>query len=210
MATRYWVGGSGTWSSSSTTNWSATSGGSGGASAPTSSDDVVFDDNSDTGASFTVTVSTGAVCHSLDAYALDQVMTIAGTVALSVHGSLLFHPTNVNITYTGALTFRATTSITINANGVAFLGDVNFNGAGGTFVLQEHIATAANKFFNLINGTLDLNGKTFVAGICWVTAASGVRSIAFNGGKIQVTGSGTTVYNLDITPEAALTRIRQS
>jgi hypothetical protein len=195
MATRYWIGGSGTWSSSSTTNWSANSGGAGGASAPTSSDDVVFDNNSDTGAGFTVTISTSAVCRSLDASALDQVMTIAGTAAWSVHGSLLFHPTNINITYTGALTFRSTTSITINANGVPFLGDVNFNGVGGTFVLQENLSTAANKFLNLINGTLDINGKTFVAGICWVTATSGLRGIAFNGGKIQITGSGTTVWN---------------
>ena len=43
MATRYWVGGSGTWTASNTANWSASSGGPGGASAPTSVDDVVFD-----------------------------------------------------------------------------------------------------------------------------------------------------------------------
>ena len=43
MATRYWVGGSGTWDAVSTTNWSTTSGGSGGASAPTYADNVIFD-----------------------------------------------------------------------------------------------------------------------------------------------------------------------
>jgi hypothetical protein len=46
MADRYWVGGSGTWSSTNITNWSATSGGAGGESVPTASDKVFFDANS--------------------------------------------------------------------------------------------------------------------------------------------------------------------
>jgi hypothetical protein len=40
MASRYWVGGTGTWDQ--TAHWSATSGGAGGASVPTLSDDVIF------------------------------------------------------------------------------------------------------------------------------------------------------------------------
>lgn len=43
MATRYWVGGTGTWDAVSTTNWSTISGGTGGASAPTYADNVIFD-----------------------------------------------------------------------------------------------------------------------------------------------------------------------
>ena len=43
MANRYWVGGTGSWTTSSTTNWSASSGGSSGASVPTASDSVFFD-----------------------------------------------------------------------------------------------------------------------------------------------------------------------
>jgi hypothetical protein len=35
MADRYWVGGTGTWSSTNTANWSTSSGGAGGASVPT-------------------------------------------------------------------------------------------------------------------------------------------------------------------------------
>jgi len=54
MATRYWVGGSGTWDSSSTTHWSATSGGAAGASVPLSTDTVIFNTASGTG-SYTVT-----------------------------------------------------------------------------------------------------------------------------------------------------------
>ena len=56
MADRYWVGGSGTWSS--TTKWSATSGGASGASVPTTADNVIFDANSDAGlGAITVTLT---------------------------------------------------------------------------------------------------------------------------------------------------------
>jgi hypothetical protein len=52
LADRYWVGGTGTWSSSNTTNWSASSGGAGGASVPTAADNVFFDAGSDAGGTF--------------------------------------------------------------------------------------------------------------------------------------------------------------
>ena len=61
MASRFWVGGTGTWNASSTANWSATSGGASGASAPTTSDAVTFDSNSGTG---TVTTATGSICST--------------------------------------------------------------------------------------------------------------------------------------------------
>jgi hypothetical protein len=54
MASRFWVGGTGTWSASNTTNWAGTSGGAGGQSVPGVADTVTFDANS--GTSFTVTI----------------------------------------------------------------------------------------------------------------------------------------------------------
>jgi hypothetical protein len=59
MATRYWVGGTGTWNSTSTANWSATSGGAAGASAPVVGDDVIFDANSGTGSATTDATAVG-------------------------------------------------------------------------------------------------------------------------------------------------------
>jgi hypothetical protein len=127
MADRYWVGGTGTWDASTTTNWSTTSGGAGGASAPTSADNAYFDDESDTGAAFTVTIGTGAVCadviigDGVTVDALDQTMTLAGTAALAVHGSWFNPATNFTRTYTGVITFSATSgSHTITTNGISF------------------------------------------------------------------------------------------
>jgi fibronectin-binding autotransporter adhesin len=62
MADRYWVGGSGSWSS--TAKWSATSGGASGASVPTASDNAIFDANSGA-AHYTVTVTDNATCADL-------------------------------------------------------------------------------------------------------------------------------------------------
>ena len=59
---RYWVGGTGSWSS--TAKWSATSGGASGASVPTASDNAIFDANSGA-AHYIVTVTNNATCADL-------------------------------------------------------------------------------------------------------------------------------------------------
>lgn len=46
MASRFWVGGTGTWDASDTTHWAATSNGAGGQSVPTTGDTVTFDGSS--------------------------------------------------------------------------------------------------------------------------------------------------------------------
>ena len=97
MADRYWVLGTGSWSSTNTANWSASSGGAGGASVPTASDNVFFDVNSNVGTgAFTVTMANSPrVCNDFLASGLDGTMTLAGTsIALTVSGSLTFQATN--------------------------------------------------------------------------------------------------------------------
>ena len=89
MADRYWVGGTGNWSS--TTKWSTTSGGASGASVPTSVDNVVFDANS--GGKFTATVDTAQSVNSI---------TITPSVAVGVQQiALSARLTTNNLTTTG-------------------------------------------------------------------------------------------------------------
>lgn len=85
MATRYWVGGSGTWDASTTTNWSTSSGGAGGASAPTSSDDVVFNLSSGTVLN-TVNAVSGAVCANMT-YSSGALVLLSGFA--SVYGAFV-------------------------------------------------------------------------------------------------------------------------
>ena len=86
MATRYWVGGTGTWDAVSTTNWSTLSGGTGGASAPTYADNVVFDSLSNATA-YSVTfgqgfTGTGSISGTI------LTVTAAGTNTLAVGATI--------------------------------------------------------------------------------------------------------------------------
>lgn len=192
MANRYWVGGTGTWNGTNTLNWSASSGGVVGASVPTSADNVFFDANSNVGTTaFTVTMATvTAVCADFDASAVDGVMTLAGTVALDVYGSLSWPVISLfTRSYTGITTFRATTTgKTINATR-SFGANVVFDGVGGGWTLTTALTTPSN--FQLNNGSLNLGGFTLSAfGIN--SNNSNARTIAFNGGSITITGSAST------------------
>ena len=164
MANRYWVpsGGnaSGTWDATSTANWSTTSGGAGGASAPRSADDVFFDAGSDAGGIFTVTIGTGAVCRDITAGSLDFVMTLAGSAALGIYGSLTFPATNFTRTYTGLITFAAiTTGKTITTNGVSLASALTFNGVGGFWTLSGALTTSG--IIRLTNGTFDVSASNY-------------------------------------------------
>jgi len=192
MADRYWRGGTGTWNGTSTTNWSTTSGGSGGASVPTSSDNVIFDANSNTGTgNFTVTMATvTAVCADFTATAVDGTMTLAGTVGITIYGSLALPATRFTRSYTGTTTFAATsTGKTINLNGKGFGANVTFDGVGGGWTLFNALTTSST--FTLNNGSLDLGGFTVTA-FGFASFGSNARTLAFNGGSISITGNSNT------------------
>ena len=162
MADRYWVLGTGSWSSTNTVNWSASSGGAGGASVPTASDNVFFDANSNVLATaFTVTMANSPrVCNDFTASGLDGTMTLAGTsIGLTVSGSLTFQATNFSRTYTGTTTFNATTTgKTVTTNGVAFGGTVTFDGVGGGWTLGSALNIGSSNL-TITNGTFDTSSS---------------------------------------------------
>lgn len=161
MANRYWVGGTGTWSSSNTTNWSTTSGGVGGASVPTSVDTSIFDSNSGSG---TVTFTNGGVTVGLTTINNGNI-TLSLGAAFTSNSSILvtagnFTTNNYNVTATalsssnsnnrtislgsstvtlsgsGPINFTTTTGLTFNAG----TSQINcsatswtFNGGSQTF-----------------------------------------------------------------------------
>lgn len=272
MATRYWRGGGGTWSTT-TTNWASTStaatftasrsaailnvtavasgtiaigqtvrhtnntsigtitafgsgtGGIGtytmsasgtvtsrtmssattGASAPTASDDVIFDANSNTGtAAFTVTIGASAACRGLTISGLDATMTLAGTTAMSIAGSLSLPLTNLTRTYTGALTFTSASAATITTNGVSLASNLLFSGAG-PFTLGSALSTTGtlavsggvtfnSANYSIASSTPNLGG-TVSLGTSAYTATLPSSVTAILGGS--VTG-GTFTFNLNI------------
>ena len=124
MATRFWVGGSGNWSS--TTKWSTSSGGASGASVPTSVDDAVFDALS--GGKFTATVDTAQTVNSLTITpsAAVGVLTISLTARLTT-GALTTTSTAGN----NRVFFTSTTGGLSNdlvVNGAVSISDCDFRG----------------------------------------------------------------------------------
>jgi len=193
LADRYWVGGTGSWSSTNTANWSASSGGASGASVPTAADNVIFDAGSDAGGIFTVTMANSPrLCNDFTASGLDFTMTLAGTaIGLTVSGSLTFPATNFTRTYTGITTFNAiTTGKTITTNGVA-LGSVTLNGVGGAWTLGSALSTGT---FSLIltSGTFDTSASNYaVTAGSFTSSNSNTRTINLNGSTITLNIFGT-------------------
>lgn len=195
MANYFWVGGSGTWNNSTTTNWSLSSGGGGGAGFPTSSDTATFDSLSNA-ILYTVTIAAGAACSDVTFGApLSGNITIAGSAAFTVSGSLTFGPSNITRTYTGAVTFNSTSSgKTITCAGNALTtGGVTFNGVGGVWTFSDNFSNVAGAI-TLTNGTLDTNGKTVTSG-----------SISSSNSNIRVLTLGASIVNLSTTTPVVFT-----
>lgn len=165
MASRFWVGGTGTWDSTTTTHWSATTGGAGGASAPVTGDSVTLDGASGGG---TVTVDT-----TINGLSLAQITMGAFT------GTLDFSVNNPNLTLTTAFSVTGTGVRTLN------LGSGTFTLTGGNAVWDA--TTTTNLTLSAGSSTLLINGALSA------TAARQVQlgSTSLTYGTITIAQSGT-------------------
>ena len=195
MATKYWVGGSGTWDGTTNTNWSNASGGTGGTvQAPCSLDDVVFDSLSNATA-YTVTIATGAVCKSINvAGPLVGNVTVAGSGALYVYGDFTLPATGLTRTYTGAITFASNGSQTITTNGQSLASALTFgttfaSGLIGAWTLGGALTTSSS--VTLTNGSLNTaNYAVSCAGILDSAVSTG---FTLSLGSSSVVSSGSFV-----------------
>lgn len=195
-ASRFWVGGTGSWDASTTTNWSTGTGGAGGASAPTSVDDATFDSASNATA-YTVTTNAGAVCANLTMGApASGKVTWAGSGTLSLWGNLNLSGGTAGITrsYTGGITFSSTaTGKTITSNGVTFGGSFTVQGVGGGWQLQDGL-TLSNLPITISAGAFDFNGQTCTLGqIVSNTGSATTRSIALGAANITLNSASSVV-----------------
>lgn len=203
MATLYWgpAGGTstGTWDGSTATNWfSDLARTTPAGAAPTSVDDVIFDASSDNGVPFTVTIGTGAVCRDVTASGLDQTMTLAGSAAFTVSGSLSFPSSNFTRTYTGNITFNSTATgrnITVSYTGnVLTTGNVTFNGVGGGWTLQSAFAVGTTTgILTVTNGSLDTNGQSVTA-VTFDSNNSNTRTVTLGASTITLSGANAWTF----------------
>ena len=186
---RYWVGGTGNWND--TAHWASSTGGLNGASVPTSISNVFFDANSFTAGGQTMTINVAASAKNITWANVANTPTWAGTFALNISGSMTLS-SGMTRTYTGALTFSATTlGNTIILAGKTLGSAVTFSGAGGEWIIQDTFITTGA--ITLAQGTLNANNNNMT--MSQVTSSnSNPRTITMGSGTWTLTG-GSTVWN---------------
>ncbi len=187
-ASKYWVGGTGTWDATAGNKWATTSGGNTTTTVPTSADNCFFDANS-TG---TVTIGT-ASCGNLDFTGFTQ--TATGTSALTLSGNLTYG-SGMTRGYTGTITINATS--TIVSNGTTGLENLTIN-ASGTVTLGDDYNISTKQLL-LTAGGFDANNHNVTIG-SFSSSNSNVRSLTMSSSTWTLTTSGTiwslsTITNL--------------
>lgn len=178
MADRYWVGGSGTWSSTNTANWSTTSGGSGGASVPTSADNVIFNQ----AGTYTVTLADALDC--LDFTVSAGTVTITGTGVRYIYGAFSLSASTI-WSATNGMSFRGSTTATkyITTNGVVINSPLSFLHSLSTWRLNGALTTVG---INIIQGTFDVDIYT-------LTCTSYSPNFQMSGGTAYLRAAYTTL-----------------
>ena len=203
MASRFWVGGTGTWDNSTTTHWSSTSGGAGGASVPGSSDTVTLDGSSGGG---TVTLNYSPTILSITMGAFTGTFDDGGN-----------NPTMGNFSNTGTatrtLTMTGTWTLTGNNTTIwsmATITNLTFNKSTHPIVCNYSGATGTR---TISSGNISPSDLT-VAPDFNITAGTDIISLAnsrfghldFTGFKGSVANNTRIIYgNVTLDPGMTLT-----
>lgn len=202
MATKYWVGGAGTWDLSSTTHWSNSSGGASGATAPTATDDVVFDSLSNATA-YAVTIASAfigtATCSgtTLNVSAVTSGTLAVGQTILGVAVST----SNLSIPYATTITGFGTGSGGIGTYTISTsLSIVNGFTLYANAPLCQNLTIAGPLVGNVtfsgasalsISGSFSLSAT----GITWSMTGSALMYFAPNGTSKTINSNGITLAN---------------
>jgi hypothetical protein len=195
---RYWVGGSGNWSDA-TNHWAATSGGAPGITNMPGQDENVVFDNLSNATSYTLTIDAAAYCRDFNLGNPNSgTLTLAGSQPITISGSSVM-ATGMTNSYTGAIAYNAIVpGKTVTSNGVSFASAITFGGLGGSWQLQDALATTGAIVFS--NGTLDTNSQS-VSSLNF-TATSGIRTLSLGTTTWTITGNASTVWNWSISTSA--------
>ena len=200
MANLYWVWGTWNWSDA-TNHWATSSGWAPWAwNLPTATDDVFFDTLSNALA-YTVTIdATTKLCRDITFWApLVWDVTWAWSVAMNISGSMTLYAGLVR-TYTGALTFNATTTgKTLTFAGKTMASATTFNWVGWGWTLQDNWNNGGATI-TLTNGALDTNAKTVTTTNTFSSSNSNTRTLNITSSTINCVGwTFTTVTGLTFT-----------
>jgi len=203
-------------------SWSAASGGTGGASVPTSSDDGVFDANSFTAGSQTVTVDATASCLDLDWTGTTNTPDLAGSADLYTAGDVTYIAA-MTTTYSGLLKMYGTITFTsagklgsanLRVMGATSLGDAFTTTGylqvygGKTLTTNSHNITCGGVRFNQVAAhTINLGTSTITC-TSWTIDTGGTLTVTTGASTIKVSGTGgfngggQTFYNVELNGTA--------
>lgn len=154
----FWVGGDGDWSDAA--NWSFTSGGPGGACLPNGNTNVFFDTNSFTAPNQIVNVDVDQIsCLGMDWSGVSNAPTFQtlNSTILSVFGSLTLDQ-SITWNHLGITQFLGNlTGNTISMAGQQMQNNVQFDGSGGEWILQDSFRVFDIIYLN--NGHLNSNNQ---------------------------------------------------
>jgi hypothetical protein len=188
--TKYWIGGTGNWSA--TGEWSNSSGGSSSGDIPLPQDNIVFDANSFSAGSQTVTVDITNLYlgNNIDWTSATNSPTWTRNVAHRIGGSVTLI-SSMTHNHTGVCTFQPNTSQTAvyTSAGKTSAGQMTIQGAGTLQFADNYESTGS---ITHQGSTLELNGQT-VKISTFNSSNSLVRTItsSSSGGILEVTGTGT-------------------
>jgi hypothetical protein len=195
MASRFWVGGTGTWDASDTTHWAASSGGAGGQSVPGSGDTVTFDGSSGGG---TVTLSSALNASTISSLTAGA---FTGTIDTTAVASMTM--TTMNLSGSGARKFllNGTTFTLTNTGGGSTFDLTTTTNLDGTSNLAANFTfTATTTTPRAFSG----GGRTYGTLTISSNTSRGTFSIAgANTFGSLVVAAGTTLF----LPQAVTTTI---
>lgn len=121
--------------------------------------------------------------------------TYGSTNAINCYGNWNWGGVTTNSS-TSAVTFAATSGTnTITSNGIAFGGNVTFNGIGGTWACQDALTLGSTRTLTMTNGTLQLkSGATSTVG-AFATSGTNQKYLQSSTAGVQATISDASGTN---------------
>ena len=204
-ASRFWVGGTGTWDSSTTTHWASVTNGSSGATAPGSADTATWDINSgggtttvNWGATVTVqSITNGAFTGTWDNSANNNNVTLSATTAFSGTGS---GTRTINLG-SGTYTLTSTTNNAVIWTFAVITG-LTLSAASSVIDFTGSVAAGLGQTFSgggQAYGTLRISGARFNCGLALANA----------GGTIATLTNTAAAY-ISLTSSLTITTLTQS
>jgi hypothetical protein len=170
MAARYWVGGTGTWSSGNTANWSTTSGGAGGASVPASADTPIFDANSGSG--------------------------VVTSTATATVGAVTFNNSGLELSLGAAFTTSSSFTLsagTLTTNNYAFTATGITSNSGNARTISLGSSTVSLSDATQVAWVVNSSGLTFNAGTSQINFSGAAVNLN------EISSNGLTFYNVSFT-----------